>query len=160
MVANAFRLRTGSKSFTAVSPRIASSAGVTPATAGWILLCTLEIRSRSEESSNVEHRYVGIVTRATLRGRRRNSMSGTIQRRADTALTERYEALLRVSQSLISIRSSQELFNVLARELRAVVNFYVMGVGIYDEDAHEVRLTSYQVLAARLPFVFLASTYS
>jgi hypothetical protein len=87
-------------------------------------------------------------------------MSGTIQRRADTALTERYEALLRVSQSLISIRSSQELFNVLARELRAVVNFYVMGVGIYDEDAHEVRLTSYQVLAARLPFVFLASTYS
>jgi len=23
------------------------------------------------------------------------------------------------------------------------VNFYVMGVGIYDESAHEVRLTSY-----------------
>jgi formate hydrogenlyase transcriptional activator len=70
-------------------------------------------------------------------------MSGTRQRRAETSLTERYEALLRVSQTLISIRSSEELFRLLARELRAVVNFYVMGVGIYDEKAHEVRLTSY-----------------
>ena len=70
-------------------------------------------------------------------------MSGTAQRAAEKAVTERYEALLRVSQTLISIRSSEELFNILARELRAVVNFYVMGVGIYDEKAHEVRLTSY-----------------
>jgi formate hydrogenlyase transcriptional activator len=60
-----------------------------------------------------------------------------------TAITERYEALLRVSQTLISTRSSGELFRVLARELRAVVSFYVMGVGIYDENAHEVSLTSY-----------------
>jgi len=64
-------------------------------------------------------------------------MSGTVQRAAQKALTERYEALLRVSQNLISIRSSEELFRLLARELRAVVNFYVMGVGIYDEKAHE-----------------------
>src|SRR6202521_2657759 len=70
-------------------------------------------------------------------------MSGTVQRAAQKALTERYEALLRVSQNLISIRSSEELFRLLARELRAVVNFYVMGIGIYDENAHEVRLTSY-----------------
>src|SRR6266404_5995397 len=70
-------------------------------------------------------------------------MSGTVQRAAEKALTERYEALLRVSQTLISIRSSEELFSVLARELRGVVNFYVMGVGIYDESAHEIRLTSY-----------------
>src|ERR1700730_10235352 len=70
-------------------------------------------------------------------------MSGTRQRRAGTSLTERYEALLRLSQTLISIRSSEELFRLLARELRAVVNFYVMGIGIYDEQPHEVRLTSY-----------------
>src|SRR5260370_12644468 len=70
-------------------------------------------------------------------------MSSTVQRAAEKALTERYEALVRVSQNLISIRSSEELFRLLARELRAVVNFYVMGVGIYDEKAHEVRLTSY-----------------
>src|SRR5437016_12622807 len=70
-------------------------------------------------------------------------MSGTVQRAGEKAVTERYEALLRVSQTLMSIRSSEELFSLLARELRAVVNFYVMGVGIYDESAHEVRLTSY-----------------
>src|SRR6266567_6781191 len=56
---------------------------------------------------------------------------------------ERYEALLRVSQSLISTRSSEELFSLLARELSSFVSFYVMGVGIYDENAHEVQLTSY-----------------
>jgi len=62
---------------------------------------------------------------------------------AETAITKRYEALLRVSQTLISNRSSEELFRLLARELRAVVNFYVMGIGIYDEKAHEISLTSY-----------------
>src|ERR1700688_3981227 len=70
-------------------------------------------------------------------------MSDTHQSRPGTAAVERYEALFRVSQTLISIRSSEELFRVLALELRAVLNFYVMGVGIYDESAHEVRLTSY-----------------
>jgi PAS domain S-box-containing protein len=69
--------------------------------------------------------------------------NGTVPSAAKAAITERYEALLRVSQTLISTRSSGELFRVLARELRAVVNFYVMGVGIYDENAHEVSLTSY-----------------
>ena len=70
-------------------------------------------------------------------------MSGTIQRGAEKAVIDRYEALLRVSQTLISIRSSEELFRLLARELRAVVDFYVMGVGIYDQKAHEIHLTSY-----------------
>src|ERR1700686_2288070 len=70
-------------------------------------------------------------------------MSGTDQRAAETARSERYQALFRVSQTLISIRSSEELFRLLARELRAVMNFYVMGVGIYDEKAHEMRTTSY-----------------
>src|SRR2546427_9041128 len=70
-------------------------------------------------------------------------MSGTVQKAVETAATERYEALLRVSQTLISIRSSEELFSILARELRGVVNFYVMGVGIYDEKAHEMRTKSY-----------------
>src|SRR6266849_4193983 len=70
-------------------------------------------------------------------------MSETVQSAAGTAATERYESLLRVSQTLISIRSSEELFRLLARELRAVVNFYVMGVGIYDEKAHEMHTTSY-----------------
>src|ERR1700674_4022712 len=70
-------------------------------------------------------------------------MSSGEQTAAETEVTKRYEALFRVSQTLLSIRSSEELFSVLARELRAVVNFYVMGVGIYDEKAHEMRTTAY-----------------
>ena len=71
-------------------------------------------------------------------------MSGTVPRAAETAATERYEALLRVSQTLLSIRSSDELFSILARELCAVVNFYVMSIGIYDEKAHEMHTASYE----------------
>src|SRR6202790_3849712 len=70
-------------------------------------------------------------------------MSSGEQTAAETALTERYEALLRISQTFISIRSSEELFSVLARELRAVANFCVMGVGIYNEKAHEMHTKSY-----------------
>jgi formate hydrogenlyase transcriptional activator len=70
-------------------------------------------------------------------------MRGTDQSATETAVTERYEALLRVSQTLISTRSSEELFRLLARELRSVVNFYVMGVGIYDEKTHEMDTKSY-----------------
>src|SRR5258708_23679792 len=68
------------------------------------------------------------------------------------AAAERYEALFQVSQTLISIRSSEELFELLARELRVVVNFYVMGVGIYDENAHQIHLTSYGEPGVPLPF--------
>ena len=70
-------------------------------------------------------------------------MSGTVQRTAERAVTERYEALLRVSQALISTRSSKELLSVLAHELRAVMTFDFLRVGIYDENAPEPRLTLY-----------------
>src|SRR5882672_10983922 len=70
-------------------------------------------------------------------------MSGTGQKATEKSVTKRYEALLLVSQTLISIRSSEELFSILARELRAVVNFYFLRVAIYDENAHEPRLTLY-----------------
>ena len=66
-----------------------------------------------------------------------------LQRADETGVAKRYEALFRVAQTLISIRSSEELFKLLAGELRAVVNFYVMGVGIYDEKAYEMHTTSY-----------------
>jgi formate hydrogenlyase transcriptional activator len=55
----------------------------------------------------------------------------------------RQTSKLRAKPRSSQFRSSEELFNVLARELRAVGNFYVMGVGIYDENAHEMSTTSY-----------------
>src|ERR1700690_2744333 len=77
------------------------------------------------------------------KSRSRTKMSGGAQSAAETASTERYEALLRVSQSLISTRSSEELFSVLAYELRAVMTFDFLRVGIYDKDAPEPCLRLY-----------------
>ena len=57
-------------------------------------------------------------------------MSDLDQSAAGKAANQRYEALFRVSQTLISMRSSEELFRLLAGELRAVGNFYDMGVDI------------------------------
>ena len=70
-------------------------------------------------------------------------MSRVFSKAAEPDITRRYEALFRVSQTLLSISSSEELFSVLADELRAVVSFYVMGVGIYDEKTHEMPTKSY-----------------
>jgi formate hydrogenlyase transcriptional activator len=95
----------------------------------------------------VDYEYENSIQESTqtlnLRWWRWTAMSSTIQKPAESAVIERYEALFRVSQTLISIHSSEELFSILARELRAVVNFYVMGVGIYDEKAHEMDTKSY-----------------
>jgi hypothetical protein len=62
-------------------------------------------------------------------------MSGTVQRAAETAATERYEAVLRVSQTLISVRPWEKFLSIFARELRAVANFCYLGAAIYDEKA-------------------------
>jgi formate hydrogenlyase transcriptional activator len=70
-------------------------------------------------------------------------MSRVFSKAAEPDITRRYEALFRVSQTLLSISSSEELFSVLADELRSVVSFYVMGVGIYDEKMHEMPTKSY-----------------
>ena len=70
-------------------------------------------------------------------------MSRVFSKAAEPDITRRYEALFRVSQTLLSISSSEELFSILADELRAVVSFYVMGVGIYDEKTHEMPTKSY-----------------
>ena len=67
-------------------------------------------------------------------------MTAVAQTAWQTTLPERYEALLRVSQTLKSNRAPEELLCVLARELRKVVNFHHLGIGIYDEEGHEVRI--------------------
>jgi len=69
------------------------------------------------------------------------TMSAVVPAASHRSVTERYGALFRLSQALISNRCcSGEIFSILARELREVVEFYYLGVGIYDEKLHEVRL--------------------
>ena len=66
-------------------------------------------------------------------------MSGGIQPASHGSVTERYEALFRLSQALISDRGPDELFNILVRELRQVVEFDYLAIVIYDEKRHELR---------------------
>ncbi len=70
-------------------------------------------------------------------------MGSIMPAEVETVATDRYEALLRVSQTLNSNRCPQTLLSVLARELRGVIEFYYLGVGIYDEGAHQIRFTKF-----------------
>jgi formate hydrogenlyase transcriptional activator len=83
-------------------------------------------------------------------------MGIVVQTAYETPLPERYQALLRVSQTLMSNRCSEGLLSLLARELREVVNFDFLGVGIYDEKAHEVCTKTFGESDAPVPAPKLA----
>jgi len=52
----------------------------------------------------------------------------------------RYEALIRVSEALRAYHDRDTLFPSLARELRPVVRFTFLGLGLYDEHTHSLDL--------------------
>jgi formate hydrogenlyase transcriptional activator len=52
----------------------------------------------------------------------------------------RYEALIRVSEALRAYHDRDTLFRSLARELRPVVRFTFLGLGLYDEATHSLEL--------------------
>jgi formate hydrogenlyase transcriptional activator len=53
---------------------------------------------------------------------------------------DRYEALLRVSQTIAAHRDSSELFRTIASELRQVVVFDFLSVVLYEEKTHTLKL--------------------
>jgi formate hydrogenlyase transcriptional activator len=53
-------------------------------------------------------------------------------------LEDRYKALFRVSQAISAHRDPEELFHVLASELRHVVQFHYISVAVYDEQSNEL----------------------
>ncbi len=60
--------------------------------------------------------------------------------RGNTASTAaRYDALIRVSEALRAYHDRDTLFRSLARELRPVVRFSFLGLGLYDEQTHTVE---------------------
>ncbi len=67
----------------------------------------------------------------------------SVVRPGETVSTDRFEALLRVSQTLNSTRCPERLLGVLVRELRTVIEFHYLAVGTYDETSHDVRLTMF-----------------
>ena len=56
----------------------------------------------------------------------------------DQSRVSRYEALIRVSQAIAAHRNSEELFNVLRKELGSVVKFDSIGIIQYDEAGNEI----------------------
>ncbi len=50
----------------------------------------------------------------------------------------RFEALYRVARTIASYRDHKELFRVMADELRAVVDFSLLSVFLYDEKRHKM----------------------
>ena len=71
--------------------------------------------------------------------------AGTGDRVSPGSTVARYEALIRVSEALRAYHDRDTLFRSLARELRPVVRFTYLGLGLYDEGTHSLDL---RVLAA------------
>ena len=66
-------------------------------------------------------------------------MTQTAQIGAEQSLLTRHEALFRVSRAINVYRDPKELFRVLARELRQVVDFDFVALFLYDEAANKVQ---------------------
>ena len=60
-----------------------------------------------------------------------NSSGGTV---SESQPTDRYEALIRVSQAIGAHRDPKDLFRAMATELRRVVPFDGMVITQYDEE--------------------------
>ncbi|HEV2418886.1 MAG TPA: sigma 54-interacting transcriptional regulator [Terriglobia bacterium] len=84
-------------------------------------------------------------------------MNATVQPAFDTSLTERYRALFRVSRTLMSHRNQDDLPQTLSSELRRVLNFYYLCIGLYDPKAHEVRLRAFDETGAPISIPQLAT---
>ncbi len=72
------------------------------------------------------------------------------------SLTERYEALFRLSQGLRSNCCSDELMNVLVRELREVVDFHFIGIGTFEAQARETCIKCFDQAGAPIEVPKLA----
>src|SRR6478609_9544740 len=67
------------------------------------------------------------------------------------SMVARYEALIRVSEALRAYHDRDTLFRSLARELRPVVRFSFLGLGLYDEPTHSLDLRVLEASGSPLP---------
>jgi formate hydrogenlyase transcriptional activator len=68
-----------------------------------------------------------------------------------TLTAARYEALIRVSEALRAYHDRDTLFRSLARELRPVVGFSFLGLGLYDERTDRLDLRVLEATGEPLP---------
>jgi len=70
---------------------------------------------------------------------------------SEHSLSERYEALIRVSHAIGSHRDPKDLFRAMARELHRVVQFDGIVVAQYDEASNEVLWSACEVCSQQGP---------
>jgi formate hydrogenlyase transcriptional activator len=70
---------------------------------------------------------------------------------ADYLLSERYEALIRVSQAISAHRDPEDLFRALATEMHRVVQFDGIVVAQYDESSNEILWSACEVCSQQGP---------
>ncbi len=70
---------------------------------------------------------------------------------ADYLLSERYEALIRVSQAIRAHRDPKDLFRALATEMHRVVQFDGIVVAQYDESSNEILWSTCEVCSQQGP---------
>src|SRR6266699_4490278 len=75
---------------------------------------------------------------AGMRGIGNDSVAG--DRGSAAPMVARYEALIRVSEALRAYHDRDTLFRSLARELRPVVQFSFLGLGLYDDQTRSLDL--------------------
>ncbi len=75
----------------------------------------------------------------------------TADRGSAVSTLARYEALIRVSEALRAYHDRDTLFGSLARELRPVVRFSFLGLGLYDPESHTVEPHVLEVTGEPLP---------
>jgi len=79
---------------------------------------------------------------------RMDSVSG---RSAEYLMSERYEALIRVSQAIGAHRDPKDLFRAMASELRRVVQFDGIVVAQYDEASNEILWNACEICSQQGP---------
>src|SRR5215472_5141720 len=79
---------------------------------------------------------------------RMSSLSGTA---SESLLSERYEALIRVSHAIGAHRDPKELFGAMATELHRVVDFDGIVVAQYDEASNEIVWNACEVCSKQGP---------
>jgi len=81
----------------------------------------------------------------------RTRMTSLSEAPSDYLLSERYEALIRVSQAISAHRDPKDVFRAMATEMRAVVQFDGIVVAQYDEASNEIVWTACEVCGQQGP---------
>lgn len=78
-------------------------------------------------------------------------MTASSEAPSEYLLSERYEALIRVSQAIGAHRDPDDLFRAMATELHRVVQFDGIAVAQYDEASNEIVWSACEVCSQQGP---------